>query len=34
MLITEFARFLFEISVADTESASMHDAQKSIPLGL
>lgn len=34
MLIAVFPRFLFEISVADTDSSSMQYSQKSIPLGL
>lgn len=34
MLIAVLARFLFEISMADTDSSSMRYYQTSIPLGL
>ena len=34
MLIAVLARFLFEISMADTDSSSMQYSQKCIPLGL
>lgn len=34
MLIAVLARFLFKISMADTDSSSMQYSQKSIPLGL
>lgn len=34
MLIAVLARFLVEISMADTDSSSMQYSQKCIPLGL